>query len=200
MSVSSSVFSRIQSARRCSSRTDRGRPRSSTSGAVVVIVGWSTAPGRACRHERRCARTRALRYHGREDVRLEEVDEPVAGPGDVILRVAYNGICGSDVHEYFDGPIAASREPHPLTGCAMPCILGHELAGEVVEVGPGVDDVSIGALVAVEPIETCGTCAYCRNGHRHLCRKTAFHGYHRAGGGLSDYTAVRRDMVHPMPD
>jgi len=146
------------------------------------------------------ARVRALRYHGREDVRLEEVDEPVAGPGDVLLRVAYNGICGSDVHEYFDGPIAASHEPHPLTGCSMPCILGHELSGEVVDVGAGVDDVAIGALVAVEPIETCGVCAYCRSGNRHLCRSTAFHGYHRAGGGLADYTVVRRDMVHAMPD
>jgi (R,R)-butanediol dehydrogenase/meso-butanediol dehydrogenase/diacetyl reductase len=142
---------------------------------------------------------RAARYHGRQDVRLEEVPEPVAGPGEVKLRVLYNGLCGSDVHEYFDGPIASSTTPHPLTGCTLPCILGHELSGEVVGLGPGVEDVAIGATVAVEPIETCGVCPRCRSGSRHLCRLIAFHGYSRSGGGLSDYTVVRRDMVHVLP-
>jgi (R,R)-butanediol dehydrogenase/meso-butanediol dehydrogenase/diacetyl reductase len=132
-------------------------------------------------------------------VRLEEVDEPEAGPGEVLLRVAYNGLCGSDVHEYFDGPTAATTAPHPLTGCSLPCILGHEFSGVVVDVGAGVEDVPVGSSVAVEPIETCGTCARCRGGARHLCRQIAFHGYNRSGGGLSDYTVVRRDMVHVLP-
>jgi len=142
---------------------------------------------------------RALRYHGRRDVRLEELDEPVVGPGDVLIRVAYNGLCGSDVHEYFEGPLTTSIDPHPLTGCSLPVILGHEIGGRVAGVGVDVSDVEVGSLVAVEPIQTCGTCPRCRAGHRHLCRRIAFHGYHRSGGGLAELTAVPRSMVHVLP-
>lgn len=143
---------------------------------------------------------RAVRFHGREDVRLDEIDEPEAGPDDVLLSVAYNGLCGSDVHEYYEGPVAVTVDPHPLTGCSAPCVLGHELSGWVIDVGERVDDLPVGALVAVEPIETCGGCERCRGGRRHLCRKLAFHGYNRAGGGLAERTVVRRDMVHVLPD
>ena len=143
---------------------------------------------------------RAVRFHGREDVRLEEIDDPEPGPGDVLLSVARNGLCGSDVHEYYEGPIAVTVDPHPLTGCSVPCVLGHEFSGWVIDVGADVDDVPTGSLVAVEPIETCGECARCRAGRRHLCRRLAFHGYNRAGGGLAERTVVRRDMVHVLPD
>ena len=86
---------------------------------------------------------RAAVYHGRQDLRLEEVPEPVAGPGDVKLKVLYNGICGSDLHEYYDGPITTrTTTPHPLTGVKNPVILGHELCGEVVDVGEGVEDLA----------------------------------------------------------
>ena len=131
-------------------------------------------------------------------MRLEELPDPVAGPGEVLLRVAYNGLCGSDVHEYFDGPAAVTTTPHPLTGCSLPCVLGHELSGWVVATGPGVD-LAPGVLVAVEPIEACGVCARCRSSRRHLCRRLAFHGYNRAGGGLAERTVVREDMVHVLP-
>ena len=98
---------------------------------------------------------RAAVYHGRQDLRLEEVPEPVAGPGEVKLKVLYNGICGSDLHEYYDGPITTrATTPHPLTGVKNPVILGHELCGEVVDVGDGVEDLARGDRVAVEPVET----------------------------------------------
>ena len=142
---------------------------------------------------------RALRYHGRGDVRLEELAEPSPGPGEVLIKVAYNGLCGSDVHEFYEGPVAATIDPHPLTGCSVPCVLGHEFSGAVVEVGAGLDDLAIGSVVAVEPIETCGVCPRCAAGRRHLCRRIAFHGYNREGGGLSELTVVRRDMVHVLP-
>jgi (R,R)-butanediol dehydrogenase / meso-butanediol dehydrogenase / diacetyl reductase len=143
---------------------------------------------------------RALRYHGRQDLRLEEVDEPRPGPGEVALDVLFNGLCGSDVHEYFDGPIYTTEAPHPLTGCARPAILGHELSGQVVELGTGVEDVRVGDLVAVLPLQSCGTCPRCSAGCPHLCRRVALHGYHREGGGLSDRTVVRGDMVHVLPE
>ncbi len=142
---------------------------------------------------------RAAVFHGRCDLRLEDVAEPVPGPGDVKLRVHYNGICGSDLHEYYAGPMTTRTEPHPLTGVKNPVIFGHELCGSVVGLGDGVEDLEIGDRVAVEPVETCGRCLNCASGHYNHCPLLAFHGYNRAGGGLAEYTVVRRKMAHRLP-
>ncbi|HEY2679477.1 MAG TPA: 2,3-butanediol dehydrogenase, partial [Steroidobacteraceae bacterium] len=142
---------------------------------------------------------RAAVYHGRADVRLEAVAEPEPGPGDVKFRVLYNGICGSDLHEIYDGPITTRTTPHPLTGVKNPVILGHEMCGEVVSCGDGISDLTAGDLVAVEPVETCGHCRWCKAGHYNHCPILAFHGYNRNGGGLADYTVVRRSMAHRLP-
>jgi (R,R)-butanediol dehydrogenase / meso-butanediol dehydrogenase / diacetyl reductase len=142
---------------------------------------------------------RAALYYGRRDLRLESVPDPAPGPGDVKLRVLYNGICGSDLHEYYDGPVTTRSTPHPLTGVKNPVILGHELCGEVVELGVGVEDLALGDLVAVEPLETCGHCLFCGSGQYNHCPSVAFHGYNRAGGGLADYTVVKRSMAHRLP-
>ncbi len=141
---------------------------------------------------------RAAVYYGPRDLRLESVPEPNPGPGDVKLRVRYNGICGSDLHEYYDGPITTRSTPHPLTGVANPVILGHELCGEVVAVGQGVEDLSPGELVAVDPLESCGKCIWCRAGQYPHCPLVALHGYNRNGGGLAEYTVVRRSMAHRL--
>jgi (R,R)-butanediol dehydrogenase / meso-butanediol dehydrogenase / diacetyl reductase len=132
-------------------------------------------------------------------LRLEEVPEPSAGAGDVKLKVLYNGICGSDLHEYYDGPITTRVTPHPLTAVKNPVILGHELCGEVVDVGAGVEDMELGDRVAVEPVETCGHCLYCTSGQYNHCGLLAFHGYNRSGGGLAQFTVVRRAMAHKLP-
>jgi (R,R)-butanediol dehydrogenase/meso-butanediol dehydrogenase/diacetyl reductase len=142
---------------------------------------------------------RAAVFYGREDLRLEHVPEPQPGPGEVKLRILFNGICGSDLHEYYDGPIATRTEPHPLTGVRNPVILGHEMCGEVVQVGDGVEDLERGMRVAVEPVETCGNCLYCRAGQYNHCGLLAFHGYNRNGGGLAEFTVVRRSMAHALP-
>jgi (R,R)-butanediol dehydrogenase/meso-butanediol dehydrogenase/diacetyl reductase len=142
---------------------------------------------------------RAAVYYGHRDLRLESVPEPEAGQGEVKLRVIYNGICGSDLHEYYDGPVTTRTTPHPLTGVKNPVILGHELSGEVVSCGTGVEDLSPGDLVAVEPLETCGRCLWCTVGQYNHCPEVALHGYNRGGGGLADYTVVRRSMVHRLP-
>ncbi len=141
---------------------------------------------------------RAAVFHGREDLRLESVAEPEPGPGDVKLRVLYNGICGSDLTEYYYGPMTTRTTPHPLTGVKNPVIFGHEFCGEVVAVGAGVEDLSRGDLVAVEPVETCGHCLYCGLGQYNHCPTLAFHGYNRAGGGLAEFTVVKRGMAHRL--
>jgi (R,R)-butanediol dehydrogenase / meso-butanediol dehydrogenase / diacetyl reductase len=142
---------------------------------------------------------RAAVFHGREDLRLEDVPEPVARPGEVKLRVLYNGICGSDLHEYYEGPITTRVTPHPLTGVRNPVIMGHELCGEIVAVGAGVEDLDVGDRIAVEPVETCGHCLFCTSGQYNHCGLLAFHGYNRDGGGLAQFTTVRRSMAHKLP-
>jgi (R,R)-butanediol dehydrogenase / meso-butanediol dehydrogenase / diacetyl reductase len=141
---------------------------------------------------------RAALYYGREDVRLTSVPEPRPAPGEIKLRVRYNGICGSDLLEYYDGPVTTRGTPHPLTGVQNPVIMGHELCGEVVALGEGVGDLGIGDLVAVEPVETCGRCLYCGLGQYNHCPSLAIQGYNRAGG-LAEYTVVKRRMAHPLP-
>jgi (R,R)-butanediol dehydrogenase / meso-butanediol dehydrogenase / diacetyl reductase len=142
---------------------------------------------------------RAALYYGRQDLRLESVPEPEVRAGDVKLRVLYNGICGSDLHEYYDGPVTTRTTPHPLTGVKNPVILGHELCGEVVAVGEGVEDLPLGCLVAADPLESCGGCVWCQAGQYPHCPKVALHGYNRSSGGLGEYTVVRREMAHRLP-
>jgi (R,R)-butanediol dehydrogenase/meso-butanediol dehydrogenase/diacetyl reductase len=141
---------------------------------------------------------RAAVYYGNRDLRLESVPDPEPGPGDVKLRVLYNGICGSDLHEYYDGPITTRTTPHPLTGVVNPIIMGHELCGEVVALGSGVGDLAMGDLIAVDPLESCGHCIWCQTGQYPHCPLVALHGYNRRGGGLAEYTVVRRSMAHRL--
>jgi (R,R)-butanediol dehydrogenase / meso-butanediol dehydrogenase / diacetyl reductase len=143
---------------------------------------------------------RAIVYYGREDVRFDDIPEPFPKAGEVKLRVLYNGICGSDLHEYYHGPLASSTKPHPLSGVRIPVVLGHEFCGEVVEAGKGVTDLKPGDLVAVEPLETCGKCEWCFTGFYNHCPLGAIHGYSRDGGGLAEFTVVLRSMAHKLPE
>ena len=143
---------------------------------------------------------RAIVYHGRTDIRLEDVDEPHPGADEVKIKVEHNGICGTDLHEYYDGPIFIPTTPHPLTGAQLPQILGHEFSGTVVEVGKGVSKIREGDRVCVEPIYRCGKCPRCQAGVYNLCQLIAFHGLMSHGGGLSEYTVVPTQTVHTLPD
>lgn len=143
---------------------------------------------------------RAARYHGVRDVRIEELPVPEPRGGEVLIRVAHNGICGSDLHEYYSAPTFIPVQPHPQTGASIPVVLGHEFSGTVVGVGDGVDSGLLGTNAALRPTYSCGTCVSCTRGLRHICRQLAFHGLSAAGGGLAEYTALPADLVHPLPD
>jgi (R,R)-butanediol dehydrogenase/meso-butanediol dehydrogenase/diacetyl reductase len=142
---------------------------------------------------------RAAVYYGNHQVKIEDVPEPSAGAGEVKVRVSRNGICGTDLHEYFDGPIFISADPHPLTGGSMPVILGHEFSGVVTEVGKDVTDVGEGDHVAIEPVYRCGECRPCKAGRYNVCNLVGFHGL-MADGGMAEYTVVPRNQVHKLPD
>ncbi|ONS60423.1 2,3-butanediol dehydrogenase [Burkholderia cenocepacia] len=138
---------------------------------------------------------RALQWHGPRDVRLVEIDTPHVGPGDVRIAVEYCGICGSDLHEYADGPHAIPVDvPHPLSRRTAPLTLGHEFCGTVVEVGAGVT-----TLRAVEPEYRCSQCAYCRAGSYNLCVSMGFAGL-MGDGGMADFAVVPAYMLHRLPD
>jgi (R,R)-butanediol dehydrogenase/meso-butanediol dehydrogenase/diacetyl reductase len=143
---------------------------------------------------------RAAVYHGNRHVTIDDVPEPSPGDGQVKIAVSRNGICGTDLHEYFDGPIfIPPSDPHPLTGRHAPVVLGHEFSGVVSEVGRGVTDVQEGDRVTVEPIYRCGECRPCRTGQYNLCNVIGFHGL-MADGGMAESTVVPRNQVHKLPD
>lgn len=145
---------------------------------------------------------KAALFHAKEDLRIEDVPEPTPGPGQVKLRNAYAGICGSDLHVYYS-PEAAGLDldhPHPVTGSTLPQILGHEFSGTVVELGEGVTGVAVGDRVAVWPIYYCGECPACRRGMFNACQKIGFHGLSSDGGGMAEFTTVDATKLHVLPE
>jgi (R,R)-butanediol dehydrogenase / meso-butanediol dehydrogenase / diacetyl reductase len=141
----------------------------------------------------------AIRWHGRGDVRLEDVPEPDApGPGRAVVEVAYCGICGSDLAEYRDGPKLIRPTPHPLTGQAPPITLGHELSGRVV----AADDQlawPAGTRVTVDACWRCGTCDACRSGAYQRCPDGGSIGLH-SDGGLARFVVVPEYCLVAVPD
>jgi len=119
---------------------------------------------------------RVARYYRNQDVRLEEMPVPVIKPGELLIKICSSGICGSDVMEWY--------RLHKA-----PLVLGHEIAGEVVEVGKGVNGFSLGDRVVATHHVPCFSCHYCRNGHETVCdtllSKTNFD-----PGGFCEYTRL----------
>ena len=131
------------------------------------------------------ATMRAAFCTAREQLEVREVPEPIPGPGEVVVRVRSCGICGSDLH-FFHGAL-----PPPAV-CP-----GHEISGEVYEVGQGVD-LHPGDRVAVEPLVVCRECVYCRTGDYQLCRRFQLLGA-MVDGGFADYVRVPGYAVFPLP-
>ncbi len=112
---------------------------------------------------------KAIVIHAAKDLRIEDrpVSEP--GPGQVRIRLATGGICGSDLHYYNHGGFGSVRLREPM-------ILGHEVAGHVEALGDGVKNLSAGQLVAVSPSRPCGQCRYCLEGKQNHCLNMRFYG------------------------
>ncbi|MCV9962551.1 L-idonate 5-dehydrogenase [Pararhizobium sp. BT-229] len=112
---------------------------------------------------------KAIVAHAAKDVRIEEAPEEQPGPGEVKLRLATGGICGSDLHYYNHGGFGTVRLKQPM-------ILGHEVSAIVDELGEGVEGLSVGELVAVSPSRPCRTCKYCQQGLHNQCLNMRFYG------------------------
>lgn len=141
----------------------------------------------------------AARWHGREDVRLEEISEPSPGRGEVLVEVGYCGICGTDLHEYHQGPLLIPRRPHPLTGRLPPVVMGHEFSGTVVARGAGVSAPREGARVTVNPCLSCGQCAQCKEGRAYLCSRLGSIGF-AADGAFARRVVCPAANCHLLPD
>ena len=144
---------------------------------------------------------RAARYYGNKDIRIEEIDEPTAGAGEVLIDVAFCGICGTDLHEYLDGPIFCPTPDTPTswTGETAPVTLGHEFSGVVAALGEGITDLEVGDTVVVEPyILKDGTDTGPDSTDYHLSEGMNFIGLGGGGGGLAEKLAVRRRWVHKI--
>ncbi len=119
---------------------------------------------------------RVAMYYSNNDVRLEEMPEPGIGDGEILMRVVASGICGSDVMEWY------RRDKVPL-------VLGHEVAGEVVAVGDGVQKFKVGDRIASTHHVPCNTCHYCLSDHHTAC-ETLQRGTHFEPGGFSELVRI----------
>jgi len=112
---------------------------------------------------------RAIIIHEAKDLRLEDYPVEMPGPGEVAIKLASGGICGSDLHYYNHGGFGAVRLKQPM-------VLGHEVSGHVTALGEGVSSLAVGDLVAVSPSRPCGHCSYCGQGLRNHCENMRFYG------------------------
>ncbi|WP_342513559.1 galactitol-1-phosphate 5-dehydrogenase [Sporosarcina sp. FSL K6-1522] len=116
--------------------------------------------------------------HGREKLVYEEVDMPLPGPGDVLVKVKFTGICGSDI------PRVNGNAAH-----SYPIILGHEFSGEVVKIGENVERLQVGDRVAGAPLLPCMECEQCKSGDYALCENYSFVGSRR-NGSFAEYVVI----------
>ena len=127
---------------------------------------------------------RVARFYAPEDIRLEDVPEPTPGPGEVKIKVRACSTCGTDVK--------ISRFGHHHID--PPRVMGHEIAGEVVEVGDGVDGWAPGDGVQVIAAIPCGECEFCSRGSMTICPHQVSMGYH-FDGGFAEYMIVPRNVL-----
>jgi L-iditol 2-dehydrogenase len=135
---------------------------------------------------------RVARLHGIHDLRLEEMPQPEPGPGEVLLKVASVGVCGSDVHYYEEGRIGDAVVTAPI-------IMGHEFSAWIAGQGPGVEGLEIGQLAAIEPAIPCGECESCQHGHPNLCPDVRFCGTPPIDGVFAEYTIMPAENCFPLP-
>src|SRR5438067_8065494 len=137
----------------------------------------------------------ACRIHAKDDLRVEQTDMPEAGPREVLLKLGAAGICGSDLHYYFEGKNGSFVVREPL-------IPGHEASAVVARVGPGVTRVKPGDKVAVSPSHACGRCEYCREGREQLCANMKFLGsaslFPHVQGMFCEYFVMGERQCYPV--
>ncbi len=132
----------------------------------------------------------AAYYRGKKSFAVEQAQATDPGPGEAAIRVAYCGICGTDMHVYhgnMDARVGLNR------------VIGHEMSGVVEAVGEGVDTVEPGQKVVVRPLDHCGECPACKRGHQHICQNLKFLGLD-TDGAMQEIWSVPAHTLHVLPD
>lgn len=124
---------------------------------------------------------------------FEERDIPTPKDDEVLVKVEYVGVCGSDLHYYEHGRIGNFIVEPPF-------VLGHESGGTVIEVGKDVKHLKVGDRVALEPGKTCGKCEFCRTGRYNLCPDVVFFATPPVGGVFQEYVAHEAGLCFKLPD
>ena len=123
---------------------------------------------------------------------LEDIEIPVIGHNDVLVKIKKTAICGTDIHIFNWDEWAQKTIPIPMT-------VGHEFAGKIVEIGSEVRGINIGDRVSAEGHITCGFCRKCRAGERHLCRNSLGVGVNRPGA-FAEFISVPACNICLLPD
>ncbi len=129
-------------------------------------------------------------YRGNRSFAVEQTETKPPRPGEVAVRIAFCGICGTDMHVYhgnMDARVGHNR------------IIGHEMSGEVAAIGEGVTEVAIGDKVVVRPLDHCGNCPACTAGHLHICHNLKFLGLD-TDGAMQEVWNVPAHTLHKLPD
>ncbi|PIU23001.1 MAG: alcohol dehydrogenase, partial [Chloroflexi bacterium CG08_land_8_20_14_0_20_45_12] len=126
-------------------------------------------------------------------IKIQDAPQPVVGNGKLLVQVKKVGICGSDVQYFKNGRIGEQIVSSSF-------IIGHEAAGEVVEIGPNVVNFTVGQKVAIEPGVSCGKCEACLIGKPNLCTKIRFLGTPPTSGAFQEFLAMPATNFIPLPD
>jgi (R,R)-butanediol dehydrogenase/meso-butanediol dehydrogenase/diacetyl reductase len=129
-------------------------------------------------------------YIGNKRLRIGESKPQTPGPGQVRLRVIYGGICGTDYHVYMGHMDERAKKPQ---------VIGHEMSGEVAEIGKGVEGFKVGDKVVVRPLDPCRKCPACKAGHYHICHTVNVFGVDSPGAFQETWT-VPAHTLHRIPD
>ena len=129
-------------------------------------------------------------YRGDKTFAVEQTAAKAPSKGEVSIKVAYCGICGTDMHVYhgnMDARVGLNR------------IVGHEMSGVVSAIGEGVEGIEVGKKAVVRPLDHCGDCPACAAGHEHICHNLKFLGLD-TDGAMQDVWTVPAHTVHLLPD
>ena len=129
-------------------------------------------------------------YRGSRSFSVEQVAKPTPAANEVSIRIAYCGICGTDMHVFhgnMDGRVGFER------------VIGHEMSGTIESVGSNISDFQPGQRVVVRPLVQCGDCPACNAGHEHICHNLKFLGLD-TDGAMQEYWCVPAHTVHKLPD
>jgi (R,R)-butanediol dehydrogenase / meso-butanediol dehydrogenase / diacetyl reductase len=135
---------------------------------------------------------KALRWYAKQDLRYEDMPEPVPGPGQVKINVHLAGICGTDMKEYTSGPCM-------IDPSKVPIVPGHEFSGKIAGVGEGVTSFKVGDRVTALGYWYCGDCYFCNRDMNNLCVNAGFTGL-TAEGSLAEYVVLPAYAVFKLPD